>query len=66
DVMVSSGDADAMMAVVTKVGALGKILRENRSLRAAAEPRVRAALLARSGEAGVCLNAATWIVTAKA
>ena len=66
DVMVSSGDVDAMMAVVTKVGALGKILRENPRLRASAEPRVRAALSTRSGAAGVCLNAATWIVTARA
>ena len=66
DVMVSSGDVDAMMTVVTKVGVLGKILRENRKLRVSAEPRVRAALSTRNGQAGVCLNAATWIVTAQA
>jgi SAM-dependent methyltransferase len=66
DAMVSSGDLDAMLAVLLRVGPLGKILRENPELRAGAEPRVRAALAARGNPSAVALNAATWIVTARA
>lgn len=66
DEAVSSGDLDAMTGVLLRVGPLGKILRENLELRAAAEPRVRAALAARGDPAHVSLMAATWIVTANA
>lgn len=66
DALVSSGDLDAMLTVLLKVGPLGKIIRENPNLRAAAEPRVRAALAGRNGAGEVSLNAATWIVTAHA
>src|SRR5262249_49579647 len=40
---VGSGDLDTMLAVCSRVGALGKILRENPALRAAALPAVRSA-----------------------
>jgi len=66
DMPVSSGDVDAMMEVLMKVGALGKILREAPALFAQAEPRVRAALLERQCHAKVELCAATWVVTAVA
>ena len=64
DASVSSGDVDAMLKVLVKVGPLGKILRETPTLIAEAEPRVRAALAARKSGAQVRLGAATWIVTA--
>jgi SAM-dependent methyltransferase len=66
DDQVGSGDLDAMLAVVSRVGALGKILRENPELRAAALPAVRSALAAHDGPDGVRLKAATWVVTARA
>jgi len=65
DEMVSSGDLDAMIVVLLSVGPLGKIIRENPGIRAAAEPRVRAALAERGSQAAVALNAATWVVTAR-
>lgn len=64
DQYVGSGSLDAMLSVVTRVGALGKMLRENPALIADAEPPVRAALAAREGRDGVVLKAATWVVTA--
>src|SRR5262245_350855 len=66
DEEVGSGDLDAMLAVCSRVGALGKILRENPALRAAALPAVRSALAAYDGPEGVRLKAATWVVTARA
>jgi SAM-dependent methyltransferase len=66
DEQVGSGDLDAMLAVCSRVGALGKILRENPELRTAALPAVRSALAAHDGPDGVRLNAATWVVTARA
>lgn len=65
DMVVSSGDLEAMITVLLKVGPLGKILREAPHLRAAAEPRVRAALASGDPGAPVALNAATWIVAAR-
>jgi surfactin synthase thioesterase subunit len=65
DELVGSGDLDAMLAVCSRVGALGKVLRENPELRAVALPAVRAALAAHDGPDGVRLNAATWVVTAR-
>src|SRR6516164_5456461 len=55
-----------MLAVCSRVGALGRILRENPELRAATLPAVRSALAAYDGPDGVRLNAATWVVTARA
>jgi SAM-dependent methyltransferase len=65
DELVGSGDLEAMLAVCSRVGALGKILRENPELRAATLPAVRSVLSAHDGPAGVRLNAATWVVTAR-
>ncbi len=64
DELVGSGDLDAMLAVCSRVGALGKILRERAELRSAVLPALRAALVARDGPDGVRLNAATWVVSA--
>lgn len=66
DERVGSGDLDAMLAVCMRVGALGKILRENPELRTTTLPAVRSALAEYDGPNGVTLNAATWIVTARA
>ncbi|MFH0295673.1 methyltransferase domain-containing protein [Bradyrhizobium sp. 31Argb] len=66
DELVGSGDLDSMLAVCSRVGALGKVLRENPELRAAMLPAVRSALAAHDGPDGVRLNAATWVVTARA
>jgi len=65
DARVSSGDLEAMIGVLLRVGSLGKIIRENPKLRAGAESRVRAALTERGDRAAVALNAATWVVTAR-
>jgi SAM-dependent methyltransferase len=65
DEQVGSGGLDAMLAVCSRVGALGRILRENPELRPATLPAVRSALAAHDGPDGVRLNAATWIVTAR-
>jgi hypothetical protein len=66
DSSVSSGGIDEMLKVVTRVGALGMILRETPSLLPRVEPQVRAALAMREQEGKVSLSAATWIVTATA
>ena len=66
DEVVSSGDLDDMAAVLLRVGALGKILRESPHLRTTAEPRVRAALSGVGNAGRVGLRASTWIVTARA
>lgn len=65
DQAVSSGDLEAMLTVVLKVGPLGRILREDPDLRAPAEPRVRAALEAKEVHGHVALRAATWVVSAR-
>jgi len=66
DASVSSGDIDAMTTVLTRVGALGQILRGNPELYPAAEASVRAALRAKMRDAEVSLTAAYWNVTATA
>jgi SAM-dependent methyltransferase len=66
DERVSSGDLDAMLSVLLKVGPLGKIVRENLALRDTAEPRLRGALAALGDSSHVLLLASIWIVTAKA
>jgi len=63
--LVGSGDIDSMLKVCTRVGALGKLLRENPELRASVAPAVRSALALHDGPDGVRLNAATWVVTAQ-
>ncbi len=66
DQAVSSGTLDAMVTVLLRVGALGRIVREHPELAGPAEARVRAALLRRGDPATVALRAATWVVTARA
>jgi surfactin synthase thioesterase subunit len=66
DEQVGSGDLDTMLTICARVGALGKILRENPELRATTLPAVRSALAEHHGPDGVRLNAATWVVTARA
>jgi ubiquinone/menaquinone biosynthesis C-methylase UbiE len=66
DARVSSGNLDAMMAVLTKVGALGKLLREAPALVASVAPKLRALLLAGADDRDISLKAATWIVSAAA
>jgi SAM-dependent methyltransferase len=62
DAEISCGDVAATLKVVTRVGALGRILREAPALRADAEPRVRAAHEARGPE--VRLGVAIWVISA--
>lgn len=66
DEKVSSGDIDAMVKVLFKVGPLGRIVRENPSLQKAAEPLVRKALGALGDTSHVQLTASVWIVSARA
>lgn len=66
DEKVSCGDVDATMKVLLKVGALGKIVREDPDLRAKVEPRLREALVAMADPSEVHLTASIWIVTARA
>lgn len=65
DQAVTSGDLDAMTTVLLKVGPLGRIVRENPSLRLSAETRVRAALATKGDPTCVALQAATWVVSAR-
>jgi protein-L-isoaspartate O-methyltransferase len=65
DTPVSCGDVDATMAVVMRVGALGRILRTRPDLAVeAVEDRVRAALAELAEGKEVWLNAAIWVVSA--
>jgi hypothetical protein len=66
DEQVGSGDLDTMLAVCSRVGALGKILRKNPELRAATLPAVPSALAAYDRPDEVRQNAAAWGVTARA
>lgn len=65
DEAVSSGDLDAMVAVLLKVGSLGRIVRENPYLRPEAETRLRRVLARRGDPSEVALTAAVWIVVAR-
>ena len=66
DASVSSGNVEAMMAVLTKAGPLGKILRERPALLSLVEPKLRAGLTSRASDHDIRLKAATWIVSATA
>jgi len=67
DTMVSSGNVEVMTRVLTKVGPLGKIVRESPELLACVEPKVRSALARRAdGKGEVALKAATWVASAVA
>ncbi len=65
DEKVSSGNLDTMTEILLKVGPLGKIVRENPTLRATAEPSLRVALAALGDPSQVQLLASVWIVTAR-
>lgn len=64
DADVSCGGVAETLEVVTRVGALGKMLREAPELRDQTAPRVREMLERRVVAGQVNLTAATWIVTA--
>jgi SAM-dependent methyltransferase len=66
DEAVTSGDVDAMTRVLLKVGPLGKIVRENPSIKSNAEPKLREALKGLGDSSSVELIASVWIVTARA
>jgi SAM-dependent methyltransferase len=66
DQAVTSGDLETMTTVLLKVGPLGRIVRENPALGPSAEARVRAALATKGDPGEVALQAATWIVSARA
>jgi SAM-dependent methyltransferase len=65
DEVVGSGSLPAMVEVCSRVGALGKILRENPRLRHRATPLLEDALRALDGPDGPILRAATWVVVAR-
>jgi ubiquinone/menaquinone biosynthesis C-methylase UbiE len=66
DCAVSSGGLEEMLTVLLKVGAVGKIVRENPGMRASVESKLRVALAPRIIQGQVSLNAAVWIVSAAA
>jgi len=65
DAVVSSGGLEAMIEVLLRVGALGRVLRDRPDLRTNAERRLRAALAPKARGGAVGLAAATWVVTAR-
>jgi len=66
DEKVGGGDLEAVVALAFKIGPLGALLRETPHLRPKVEAAVRAAMAAHDTPDGVKLNAAVWIVTARA
>jgi len=66
DQQVSAGDVDDTLKVVTRVGAVGKALRDSPALLPEIEPKLRAALAMREVNGAVHLGTATWRVTATA
>jgi len=66
DVPVGTGDLDTMLALSLRVGSLGAIVREHPLLGPVLAGPVRKALAVHDGPDGVRLNAATWIVSARA
>ena len=66
DAPVAAGDLQGMVDVCSTVGALGAILREHTEHRPAAVAALEGALRPLDGPGGPRLNAAVWIVTARA
>jgi SAM-dependent methyltransferase len=66
DERVGCGSIQATVDVCSRVGALGKILREHPELRSEAVSALEQALRPLDGPNGPTLRAATWIVTARA
>lgn len=64
DEEVRSGDLPAMISVCSRVGSLGRLLREHPELRREAVPALQRALGALDGPGGPALRAAIWIVVA--
>jgi SAM-dependent methyltransferase len=62
---VSCGDLQSTIDVCSRVGALGKILRDHPDLRGEAIPALERALRPLDGPTGPHLRAATWVVTAR-
>src|SRR3546814_16049186 len=56
---------ESALALSLKVGMLGRFLNDNPAMREVAVAPVRKALAAHDGPAGVMLDAAIWIVTAR-
>jgi len=65
DGTTSAGDLDASVALYTRIGPLGRALRENPHLADAAATAVRDALVPFDTTDGVQLDAAAWIVQAR-
>ena len=63
---VGAGDLETMVGLSLRVGPLGGLLREHPEQRDVVIASVREALKAHEGPDGVRLDAATWIVTARA
>jgi SAM-dependent methyltransferase len=66
DEQVGCGNFQATVDVCSRVGALGKILRDHPEFRSEAVPALEQALRPLDGPNGPALRAATWIVTARA
>ncbi|MEP7209420.1 MAG: methyltransferase domain-containing protein [Alphaproteobacteria bacterium] len=66
DELVGCGGLQATVDVCSRVGALGKILRENPEFRDAAVEALGAALAGRDAPGGPRLRAATWVIFARA
>ncbi len=66
DLKIGSGDLDQTVAVALKIGPLGAMLREHSDKRDKVIETVREALRPHEGPAGVKLDSASWIVTARA
>ena len=66
DEPVRCGDLQATVDVCSRVGALGKILRERPEFREAAVAALERTLIERDGAGGPYLKAATWIAFARA
>jgi SAM-dependent methyltransferase len=66
DEQVGCGSFQAAVDVCSRVGALGKILRDHPELRSKAVPALELALRPLDGPNGPTLRAATWVVTARA
>ncbi|WP_346246708.1 class I SAM-dependent methyltransferase [Sphingomonas rustica] len=64
DLLVSAGDLPSTVAVCSRVGALGAILRRHPHLRSRTASALKRALRERDGRCGTDLRAAVWIVVA--
>ena len=65
DRLLTSGDLEDTVDISLRIGPLGAIVRERPDLREAVVDAIRCALAPHLTEAGVFLNSATWIVTAR-